>query len=64
MMFGRWRGMAARRRLTSTGNVHDGPFFSPDGKTVAYGALLEGEEDIYTVPAAGPNFHKRDALGR
>ncbi len=41
------------RRLTSTGNVTEGPFFSPDGATVAYSARVNGNTDVYTVPAAG-----------
>ncbi len=43
----------AARRLTSTGNVVDGPMFSPDGLTIAYTARVEGATDVYTVPAAG-----------
>ena len=41
------------RRLTSTGNVHEGPFFSPDGRTLAYSAEVAGNMDVYTVAATG-----------
>jgi tricorn protease len=41
------------RRLTSTGNVTDGPFFSPDGKTIAYSARSEGNTDVYTIAVSG-----------
>jgi tricorn protease len=41
------------RRLTSTGDVKEGPYFSPDGRTVAYSALAHGSIDVYTVPVAG-----------
>jgi tricorn protease len=41
------------RRLTSTANVTEGPFFSPDGATVAYSARVNGNVDVFTVPTAG-----------
>ena len=41
------------RRLTSTGNVTGGPFFSPDGRTIAYDANVGGNTDVYTVAADG-----------
>ena len=44
-------GMA--RRLTSTANIAEGPFVSPDGRTVAYSARVNGNIDVFTVPAAG-----------
>jgi len=47
------RSGGAARRLTSTANVHEGPFFSPDGKTIAYSAVSGGNEDIYTVAVGG-----------
>ena len=47
------RDGGAARRLTSSGNVKDGPMFSPDGRTIAYGANVSGSEDVYTVPADG-----------
>jgi len=41
------------RRLTSTATVSDGPFFSPDGQTIAYSAKSGADTDVYTIPAAG-----------
>ncbi len=41
------------RRLTSTGDVEDGPFFSPDGQTIGYTARTRGSDDVYTVPVSG-----------
>ena len=42
------------RRLTSTGNVEAGPYFSPDGKTIAYSAREpNGAENVYTLGAGG-----------
>lgn len=40
-------------RLTSNGHVEAGPFFSPDGSAIAYSAHLEGNTDVYVVPAEG-----------
>ena len=40
-------------RLTSNGQVVAGPFFSPDGASIAYSAHLQGNTDVYIVPAAG-----------
>ena len=41
------------RRLTSTGNVTAGPFFSPDGRTIAFDAKTGSDTDVYTLPADG-----------
>ena len=41
------------RRLTSSGDVVDGPYFSPDGRTVAYGASAGGVPQVFTIPASG-----------
>jgi tricorn protease len=46
------------RRLTSTHNVTDGPIFSPDGKTIAYGANVGGNTDVYTVAVTGGMPHR------
>ena len=43
----------AARRLTSTSNITDGPFFSPDGRTLAYSAHVNGSTDIYTISVSG-----------
>ena len=55
MMCGSWLGKAgAQARLTSSGNVDEGPYFSPDGRTIAYSARVDGgSPDVYTVPASG-----------
>jgi tricorn protease len=40
-------------RLTSNGHVNAGPFYSPDGGSIAYSAALHGNSDVYVIPAAG-----------
>lgn len=50
-LVGRDGGVA--RRLTSTSNITDGPFFSPDGRTLAYSARVAGNTDIYTISMNG-----------
>jgi tricorn protease len=50
-LIGRDGGTA--RRLTSTSNLTDGPFFSPDGRTIAYSARVDGNTDIYTISVTG-----------
>lgn len=40
-------------RLTSTASVVNGPYFSPDGQTLAYSARMHGNVDVYTVSANG-----------
>jgi tricorn protease len=40
-------------RLTSDGKVVGGPFFSPDGSEIAYSAHLNGNVDVYVMPAGG-----------
>ncbi|HEY5329093.1 MAG TPA: PDZ domain-containing protein [Acidobacteriaceae bacterium] len=47
------RDGGAARRLTSTSNIVDGPFFSPDGRTIAYSARVAGNTDIYTISVNG-----------
>ena len=46
------------RRLTSTAGVTDGPYFSPDGSTIAYSARVGGNTDVYTIPVAGGAPHR------
>ena len=41
------------RRLTSVGNVSEGPYFSADGTRVAYSATTHGLLDVYVVDAQG-----------
>jgi tricorn protease len=40
-------------RLTSNGHVEAGPYYSPDGASIAYSAHLQGNTDVYIIPAAG-----------
>jgi len=40
-------------RLTSDGQVQAGPFYSPDGASIAYSAHLNGNTDAYIIPATG-----------
>jgi tricorn protease len=46
------------RRLTSTANVTGGPFFSPDGQTLAYDADVDGNTDIFTLAISGGTPHR------
>ena len=41
------------QRLTSNGHVNAGPFYSPDGSQIAYSAHLNGNTDVYVIPANG-----------
>jgi tricorn protease len=45
-------------RLTSTASVVAGPYFSPDGQTIAYSARIHGNVDVYTVLANGGIPHR------
>jgi len=40
-------------RLTSNGQVNNGPFFSPDGTQIAFSAHLHGNTDAYIIPSSG-----------
>lgn len=40
-------------RLTNGPGIEDNPYFSPDGKTIAFSAQYEGNPDVYIVPAMG-----------
>jgi tricorn protease len=41
------------RRLTSTGEVVDGPYFSPDNSQIAYSAREHGSTDVYVIGSDG-----------
>jgi len=41
------------RRLTSDAGIESNPYFSPDGKLIAFSAEYEGNTDVYTIPAEG-----------
>ena len=40
-------------RLTSVGDVSDGPYFSPDGTRIAYSGGTHGLIDVYVVATSG-----------
>ena len=47
------------RRLTSTANITEGPYFSPDGQTIAYSATTaSGDPDVFTLSASGGVPHR------
>ncbi len=48
----------AADRVTSGASVVAGPFFSPDGQTLAYSARIRGNVDVYTVPVSGGVPHR------
>jgi tricorn protease len=41
------------RRLTNAPGVETEPFFSPDGKTIAFSGQYDGGSDVYTIPLEG-----------
>src|SRR5258708_1804255 len=41
------------RRLTVDEGIESNPFFSPDGKLIAFSAQYEGNTDVYVIPAEG-----------
>ena len=41
------------RRLTVDEGIESDPFFSPDGKLIAFSAQYDGNTDVYVVPSAG-----------
>jgi len=41
------------RRLTSDIGIESNPYFSPDGKLIAFSAEYDGNTDVYTIPAEG-----------
>src|SRR5258708_4195841 len=46
------RGGGEARQLT-TGGHENHPYFSPDGKWIAFAGQYDGNEDVYVMPAAG-----------
>ncbi|HEY3777664.1 MAG TPA: S41 family peptidase [Rhizomicrobium sp.] len=48
---GRWGGMA--NRLTADPGYDLMPRFSPDGRSIAFTAFYQGNQDVYVVPAGG-----------
>ena len=41
------------RRLTVDEGIEANPYFSPDGKLIAFNAQYDGNIDIYTIPVEG-----------
>ena len=41
------------RRLTADVGIESNPFFSPDGKFIAFSAQYDGNVDVFIVPADG-----------
>lgn len=41
------------RRLTTNPGVESNPFFSPDGKQIAFTGNYDGNNDVYTIPVYG-----------
>ena len=47
------RAGGAATRLTSGPGTESGPWFSPDGASIAFTGEYEGNKDVYVMPAAG-----------
>ncbi len=41
------------RRLTVDKGIESNPYFSPDGKTIAFSAQYDGNTDVFTIPVEG-----------
>lgn len=41
------------RRITSDAGVESNPYFSPDGKLIAFSAEYDGNTDVFTIPVEG-----------
>lgn len=41
------------RRLTTAAGTEEAPFFSPDGKTIAFTGNYDGNTDVFVVPVSG-----------
>jgi tricorn protease len=46
------------QRLTSGAGIETRPYFSPDGKEIAFTGEYDGNVDVYTVPATGGIPHR------
>jgi tricorn protease len=46
------------RRVTNAPGMEMFPRFSPDGKTIAFSAVYDGNREIYTMPAMGGNAER------
>ncbi len=47
------RAGGSATRLTSAPGIEADPYFSPDGSTVAFTGMYDGNVDVFTVPASG-----------
>ncbi len=57
------------RRLTVDEGIESDPWFSPDGKLIAFSAQYDGNTDVYTIPVEGGiptrlTWHPGDDLAR
>lgn len=57
------------KRITVDEGIESDPFFSPDGKIIAFSAQYDGNTDVYTVPVTGGvpvrlTWHPGDDLTR
>ena len=51
------------RRLTTGLGACSGPFYSPDGKWIAFGSAEEGHREIFVIPAEGGPIRRLTHLG-
>lgn len=52
------------RRLTSNSGEVTNPYFSPDGKHIAFSGKEEGEKDVYVIPSEGGVNRRLTFIGR
>src|SRR4051812_42025668 len=43
----------AARRLTANASLDSGPFYSPDGKQIAYSGTSGGVTQVFVIPSEG-----------
>ncbi len=47
------RAGGSATRLTASPGIESDPYFSPDGRTIAFSAQYDGNTDVFTMPAEG-----------
>lgn len=52
------------RRLTSNSGEVTNPYYSPDGKHIAFSGKEEGEKDVYVIPSEGGANRRLTFLGK
>ncbi|MDQ3020456.1 MAG: S41 family peptidase [Bacteroidota bacterium] len=52
------------RRLTSNSGEVTNPYFSPDGKHIAFSGKEEGEKDVYVIPSEGGANKRLTFIGK